>query len=261
MLSWVTTKSPRTATSSNRPRASGAVAIRRRRSMTWDSRTSDPRRPGFLGDGVEQAVYEAALAFVIESVSDVDIFGNHRSNRYVGAGNQLVGARAEDCAHRAVEPFETPALGEAVCDHRVYFLATSVGAAHDIIEEADLGIVIGRVLDGRAQSVVVELGKQSRQRRAFHLLLVERLDGGKARSGTRTGTGLSHEALAVAAACPARKGSSADATSSAASHGAKCPASGSRTIVRFVTSLSSPSSWTGSSALSCMPQITSVGTS
>ena len=45
-----------------------------------------------------------------------------------------------------------------------------------------------------------------------------------------------------------------------ASHGAKWPTPGKRDDVRSSTSSSRPSSWTGSSALSSMPQMTSVGT-
>ena len=62
--------------------------------------------------GVEQAVDEAALALVVEGVGDVDIFGDDRADRHVAAGEQLVGAGAEDRAHRPVEPLEAPAFGE-----------------------------------------------------------------------------------------------------------------------------------------------------
>src|SRR5215471_14098139 len=109
-------------------------------------------------------------------------------------------------------------------------------------------MMIGLVLDGRPKTVIVKFLQQARRRRTLHLLLVERLHGGEARGGTRTGSSLGHLAGAVAAAWPARKGSSAAATSSPASHGAKCPASGRRTTVRSSTSSSSPSSWSGSSA-------------
>src|SRR4051794_19799864 len=102
--------------------------------------------------------------------------------------------------------------------------------------------MILRVLDGRAEPVIVEFLDQARQRRAFHLLLVKRLDRGKARGGTRSGPGLAHAAGAVASTWAARKGSSAEATSSGASHGAKWPAPGSRTIVKPSTSASRPSS-------------------
>jgi hypothetical protein len=43
--------------------------------------------PGLLGDGVEQAVDEAALALVVERVRDIDIFRNDRAQRDVGPGN------------------------------------------------------------------------------------------------------------------------------------------------------------------------------
>ena len=45
------------------------------------------------------------------------------------------------------------------------------------------------VLDRRAEPVVVEFLEQAGQRRAFHVLLVQRLDGGEPGGGTRTGAG------------------------------------------------------------------------
>ena len=114
MLSWVTTRPSRTATSSSSPRASGAVAMRRSRSMTLATSriASRPSRAArrFLRDGVEQAVDEAALALVVEGVRDIDIFGDDRADRHVGAGDQLIGAGAKDRAHRPVEPLEASSL-------------------------------------------------------------------------------------------------------------------------------------------------------
>ncbi len=55
------------------------------------------------------------------------------------------------------------------------------------------------VLDGRAEPVVVELLEQAGQRRAFHVLLVQRLDGGEPGGGTRTGAG-GHRRQRLAAA-------------------------------------------------------------
>ena len=123
--------------------------------------------------------------------------------------DQLVGAGAQDRAHRPVEPFEGPAFGEAAGDQAVDLLAARVGAGDDVVEEVAFGLVIGRVLDRRAEPVIVEFLEQAGERRAFHLLLVERLDRGEASGGTRTGTGLGHCAGALAAAWAARKGSSA----------------------------------------------------
>ena len=60
----------------------------------------------FLRDRVQQAVHEAALALVVKGVGDVDIFGDDRADRHVGAGEQLIGAGAKDRAHRPVEPLE-----------------------------------------------------------------------------------------------------------------------------------------------------------
>ncbi len=64
-----------------------------------------------------------------------------------------------------------------------------IGAGDDIVEEDLLGLGIGRVLDRRAEPMIVELMEQLRQRRAFHFHLVERLHGGepRGRAGLRAG--------------------------------------------------------------------------
>ena len=74
-------------------------------------------------------------------------------------------------------------------------LAARVGAGHDVVEEIALGVMILRVLDHRAEAVIMEFLEQAGQRRALHFLLVERLHGGKPRRGARTGTGLAHAAV------------------------------------------------------------------
>src|SRR5512145_2449721 len=139
MLSCVRTRPSSKATSSSRPRASGAVAIRLKRALTSRSRISGTRSgPHLLGDGVEQAVDEAALALVVEGVGDVDIFANHARGRDVGARDQLIGAGAKDRAHRAVEPFERPPFGKAVGDQLVDLLVAAVGAGDDVVEKVAL---------------------------------------------------------------------------------------------------------------------------
>src|SRR5437868_12479802 len=191
----------------------------------------------------------------------VDIFGDDRGHRHVGAGDQLISAGPQDRPHRPVEPLETPTLGQALGDQRIDVAPARIDAAHDIIEKIALGLVIAGVFDRRPQTVIVEFLDQARDRRPLHLMLVKRLDRGEARGGTRTGTGtsLGHAAGALAFVCPARKGASACATSSGASHGAKWPASGKRTTRKSSTSASRPSSWTGSKAGSFVPQMTRVG--
>src|SRR5687767_11831865 len=113
MLSWVITSPSNSAASSASPRAAGSVANRRSRSIASASfiasQSPGGGGPRFLGDGVEQAVDEAALALVVKGVGDVDIFRDHRADRHVVAGDQLVRAGAEDRAHRPVEPFDAPA--------------------------------------------------------------------------------------------------------------------------------------------------------
>ena len=54
--------------------------------------------------------------------------------------------------------------------------------------------MIGHVLDGRAQAMLVELVQQQRQRRAFHFLLVKRLHGSEAGSGASLGA-VVHESV------------------------------------------------------------------
>src|SRR3954469_10918521 len=189
MLSWVITSPSSTATSSSRPRASGAVAMRLRRAITSASRISFRAGwPCVLGDRVEQPVDEAAFAFVVKGVGDVDIFGDDRTDRDVGPRDQLISAGAKDRAHRPVEPLEAPALREPRADQRVDLLPARVGAADDVVEEVALGIVIMFVLDHCAEPMVVKFLEKTSNRRALHVMLVERLDGGEARGGTRSGT-------------------------------------------------------------------------
>ena len=176
-----------------------------------------------------------------------------------GAGDQLIGAGAEDRPHRPVEPLEAPALGEAIADQAVDLGAAGVGAGDDVVEEVMLGVVIAGVLDRRAKPMIVEFLEQPGQRRALHLLLVQRLDGGEAGGGTRTGTGLAHAAAAVAAASAQGRARARRRPSSPASHGAKWPASGRRSM-RGRRPAPRAHRAGAEAAPSFMPQITSVGT-
>ena len=115
----------------------------------------------------------------------------------LGAGGLIpVDAEADERAVMLVggeaaldgEPLERPALGQPLADQHVDLRAAGVRAAHDIVEEVALGRVILGVFDRRSEAVVVEFLDQPRRRRALHVLLVERLDGGEAGRGTRTGT-------------------------------------------------------------------------
>src|SRR6185312_13471479 len=208
MLSWVITRPSRKATSSRRPRASGAVAIRRSRSMMSRSRISGARRPGLFGDRVQEAVHKAALALVVEGVGDVDIFGNDRGYRHVWPRDQFVGAGAENRAHRPVEPLESPALRQSAADQPVDLAAPGVDAGHHVIEEVAFGVMIGLVLDRRAEPMLVKFVEEPRHRSPFHLLLVERLDGGEPCGGARDRTGSGHAVRAVASEVATRKGRS-----------------------------------------------------
>ena len=182
-------------------------------------------------------------------MGDVDIFGDHRADRHVGAGDQLIGAGAKDRAHRPVEPLERPAFGQALGDQRVDLGAPRVGAGDDIVEEVALGVMIMRVLDHRAEPMVVEFLEQARDRRALHLLLVERLDGGEPGGGARTGAGLGHRLGHVAAALSRKEGHERGGDLRrplpTARSGRRRQA---RTTVRSSTISSSPSSWIGSRA-------------
>src|SRR5688500_7832069 len=122
IMSWVMTiRIPpisSTAASSSRLRAAGAVASARSEAIKSDSevtRAPIEQRllfPNVLRHRVEQAVDEPRLARIVEGLRHVDIFGNDAAGGYVGTGDQLVGAGAQDLAHRLVEPAERPAAGE-----------------------------------------------------------------------------------------------------------------------------------------------------
>jgi hypothetical protein len=55
---------------------------------------------------IEHAVDEAFFAARVEGVSDIDIFVDDHACWQIVAREQFVGARAEDLAHRAVEPVD-----------------------------------------------------------------------------------------------------------------------------------------------------------
>ena len=81
-------------------------------------------------------------------------------------------------------------LGELGRDQRVDLVAARIDALHEIVEEIDLGLGIFGILDRRAEPVLVEFVEQRRERRAFHLLLIQRLDGGEPRGGAGPGAGV-----------------------------------------------------------------------
>ena len=115
----------------------------------------------------------------------VEVFADHGGGGHVAAREQFVGARAQDLEHGLVDPRHRPAGGEARCDQAVDLLAPRVGAADDIVEERSVGLEVLLVLDLRAQAVLVELVEQPRHRGLLHLELVERLDRGEPRGGSR----------------------------------------------------------------------------
>ena len=136
---------------------------------------------------IEQAVREPRLALVEEGFRDIDIFADHRADGHVAARDQFIGARAQDRLHRAVEPVHRPAAREPRDDRRVDFVRARKHALHDIVEKGNVGIGIFGVLDDRADAVLVELVDELRDRRRFHLVLVERLHGGEAGGGAGLG--------------------------------------------------------------------------
>src|SRR5690606_34684881 len=112
----------------------------------------------------------------------------------VGAGEQLVGAGAEDLQQGLVEPVEPPVVRQPLGKQRVDLLLARDDTADHVVEELDLGAYVLRVLDLLAEAVLVELVEQARERGALHLALVQRLDCREAGSGaaTRAGRGLAH---------------------------------------------------------------------
>ena len=100
----------------------------------------------------------------------------------------------------------------AIAIYAAVIATAGLGATDEVVEKVTLSLVVPGVLNGRAETMVVELLEQPPKRRALHLLLVKRLDGSEARRGTRTGASLAHAAGAVASAHAARKGWSKVAT-------------------------------------------------
>src|SRR5688500_18360034 len=114
MLSCVITSPSTTATSSSNPLAAGWVALRLNRARTADSSISPFKRASrVLRNGVEQSVYERAFLLVVKGVRDVDIFGDDRTDRHVGARQQFVGAGSKDRPHWPVEAVERPTIRKA----------------------------------------------------------------------------------------------------------------------------------------------------
>src|SRR3546814_3228214 len=61
-----------------------------------------------------------------------------------------------------------------------------VHTGNDVVEEITLRIGIGHVLDCLAETMFVKFMQQDRARRALHILLIKRLNRGKARSEEHT---------------------------------------------------------------------------
>ena len=105
-------------------------------------------------------------------MGDIDIFGDDGADGYVGPRDQFINPGAQDRAHRFVEPGEVPALGQLRGDGGVDLVEAGGGALHDIVEEIDLGLGIFRVLDRRAEPVLVEFVQQRGDGGALHVMLV-----------------------------------------------------------------------------------------
>jgi hypothetical protein len=99
---------PITAQSSSSPRAAGCVAKPRKAAMKASSVVSAPPSPR----RIEHAVDELRLAlskkaWATSTYSLIAVAGGH-----VGAGQQFIGAGAQDLQHGLVEPFQLPAIGQ-----------------------------------------------------------------------------------------------------------------------------------------------------
>ena len=111
---------------------------------------------------VEQAVDEACLARVVKGFGDVDIFVDH------GAAGRR-GGRPTRRRRRARSPSSACRAGPASSrrsagrDQRVELLAAGIGAAHQIVEEIDLGLGIFDAVDRGAEPMLVEFVEQRRR--------------------------------------------------------------------------------------------------
>src|SRR3546814_14720269 len=72
-------------------------------------------------------------------------------------------------------------------DRRVDLFGARQRALYDIIEKFGVGVGIFGVLDRRADAVLMEFVDQLGHGSALHLMLIERLDGGKASGGAGLG--------------------------------------------------------------------------
>ncbi len=186
-----------TALSSISPRAPGCSGIRAQRG-------NEVRLVHRGGRGYARATLAIASSRPLtkpirafrKSVSDVDIFADDRADRHVMACDQFIGPGAQDRLQRLVETVERPALGQLALDHHVDLAHRACTPFTMSVEEIDIGIGIFDILDGRADAVIVEFVEQRRQRSLFHVMLIKRLNGGKARGGARLGTGVVDESLA-----------------------------------------------------------------
>ena len=113
----------------------------------------------------------------------VDIFADHRGGRNVGASEQFPGSGAQDLQHGLVEPLQPPAFCQLAGKQFVQLVAAGVGAFHHVVEEGDFGLGVLVALNLRAEPVAVKFIEQLRERRAFHVDLIKRLDGSEPRGG------------------------------------------------------------------------------
>ena len=141
-----------------------------------------------LADRIEQPVREPSLARIEKRLCDIDIFADHRADRHIAARHQLIGTRAQNRLHRAVEPLHRPAAREPRNDRYVDLFDARERAFHDVIEKCGVGLGIFLVLDHPADAMLMEFVDQLGHGCALHLMLIERLDGGETGGGAGLGT-------------------------------------------------------------------------
>ena len=264
MLSWVITKPVEHGRVVEQParRRVRSRSCAAARSTSRFVHLARPRGPRCLGDGVEQAVDEAALALVVEGVGDVDIFGDHRSRPGRRAGRSAHrrrrgGSRASaGRAARGSSP--RPAARRSARRSRLARASAPVTMSSKKSRSASAYCV---VLDRRAEPVVVEFLEQAR-RAACPPSPAGRAPG-RRRGGRRSASG---NGLRSSGGGPSRDVAGKEGRERRGDRLRRFPRremagvgqADDRSDPR--PAASRPSSWIGSSAVSFIPQMTSVGT-
>src|SRR3546814_10831866 len=124
--------------------------------------------------------WSSDLCSSVLSRGDVDIVTDDLARCHFDAVQKFIAPGPQNLVHRLVQPRKGPALGQPSLYQAIDLGPSLVHTGNDVVEEITLRIGIGNVLDCLAETMFVKFMQQDRERRALHILLIKRLNRGKA---------------------------------------------------------------------------------